>query len=492
MRDSIFISYSHKDHRFLEELQSMLKPLQRSGKVDPWDDTKIRASAKWQDEIDNALKNAKAAVLLVSKSFLDSDFIANHELPPLLKAAEQDGLKIFWVCLSNCLYNQTEIIDYQAIHDIKKPLKKMTPGDRDDVWKKISEELEKVPSIPPLYLGPSSTDIGMMGQTNDVKQSALGLATPRRMDVGIYSANCIIEPCLRKTAQDLIVVILQQSDAATRRLAVRFGLDDGQIAECCQRVADKALDKSPDELFKIALHEQKALLDDRDEQGSNAIAQLVLAVLPVRHESGDVESVRAHRLETGKLVELHASHKTIAELIMARADGRPAAYVRPHDLNEFTGGKACLARVPEGGRDPSGKQFQRDFTEDLAYTFESVINAQFENKFSDYLRRKLKILNDSSDDDEDLDVWINEGLRLHAEWQARQFLAAGSSYTHYFLIETPPGLTDADRDAQNAVLLRLKARFPEIVFLRLAPFSRKELLPYSQLRALLYANRETD
>lgn len=331
-----------------------------------------------------------------------------------------------------------------------------------------------------------------VGQTNDVKQSALGIAKPTRTDASDCSTSSVIEPDLRKTAQDLIVVILQQSDTATRRLAARFGLDDGRIVECRQLVAEKALDKSPDELFKIALYEQKALLDDRDELGSSTIAQLVLAILPVRHESDDIENMRAHRLETGKLVELHASHKTIAELIMARADGRPAAYVRPNDLNEFTGGKACLARVPEGGRDPSGKQFQRDFTDDLMGTFESFIDVQFENKFSDYLRRKLKIPKDSSDDDEDLDVWINDTLRMNAEWQARKFQATGSGFTYYFLIETPHGLTDTARDGQNAVLLRLKARFPEIAFLRLAPFSRKELLPYSQLRALLYANRETD
>jgi len=249
-----------------------------------------------------------------------------------------------------------------------------------------------------------------VGQTIDAKQSALGLATPTRMDAGVCSANCVIEPDLRKKAQELIVVILQQSDAATRRLAARFGLDDGQIVECRLRVAEKALDKSPDELFKIALYEQKALLDDRDELGSSAIVQLVLAILPVRHESDDIENVRAHRLETGKLVELHASHKTIAELIMAKADGRPAAYVRPHELNEFTAGTACIARVPEGGRDPSGKQFQRDFTNDLMGTFESFIDDQFENKFTDYLRRELKIPNDSSGDDEDLDVWINDTL----------------------------------------------------------------------------------
>jgi len=46
-------------------------------------------------------------------SFLDSDFIAHHELPPLLNAAKMDGLVIIWICVSPCLYEETEIREYQ-------------------------------------------------------------------------------------------------------------------------------------------------------------------------------------------------------------------------------------------------------------------------------------------------------------------------------------------------------------------------------------------
>src|SRR5262245_55042052 len=113
-RTMAFISYSHKDAKYLAQIQTKLKPLLRDGSIQVWDDTQIEAGANWREDIECALASARVAILLVRANFLAPDFIAGEELPRLLKAAKEEGARILPVILSPGVYRHTKLGRFQA------------------------------------------------------------------------------------------------------------------------------------------------------------------------------------------------------------------------------------------------------------------------------------------------------------------------------------------------------------------------------------------
>ena len=87
-KNRLFISYSHHDAKWLERLQVHLKPIVREGSIDVWSDLRIRPGSQWRNEVNDALDAANIAILLVSADFMNSDFIAEVELPKLLSTAK--------------------------------------------------------------------------------------------------------------------------------------------------------------------------------------------------------------------------------------------------------------------------------------------------------------------------------------------------------------------------------------------------------------------
>ena len=114
----------------------------RKGSVSIRDDTKIKTGSKWREEIEKALTSAKAAVLLVSPDFLSSEFIAENELPQLLHAANRKDLTILWVYLKPCFYEEYNIKDYQAAHDISRPLADLKGTARDTALLEICQKIK--------------------------------------------------------------------------------------------------------------------------------------------------------------------------------------------------------------------------------------------------------------------------------------------------------------------------------------------------------------
>ena len=139
---SVFISYSHKDKKWLELLLEHLAPLGQMG-IDIWTDKEILPGEYWSQEIEKRLVTARVAILLVTPSFLSSPYVVSHELPKLLTAAKRKGLVIFWIPVIASSYKETDIAQFQAALDPSKPLKTFSSAKRAELLVSVAEKLSR-------------------------------------------------------------------------------------------------------------------------------------------------------------------------------------------------------------------------------------------------------------------------------------------------------------------------------------------------------------
>jgi hypothetical protein len=144
-RTTVFVSYSHKDVRWLQRLQVHLKPFSKRGDLILWDDTKIDPGDRWRLAIRTAIDQAAASVLLISADFLASDFVSSEELPTLLDRAETAGARIIPIIVQPCrLENHPELARFQTLNSPRHPLSKLSDAEAEEVFVRAAEQVDRV------------------------------------------------------------------------------------------------------------------------------------------------------------------------------------------------------------------------------------------------------------------------------------------------------------------------------------------------------------
>jgi hypothetical protein len=135
----VFVSYSHKDRKYLDELQEQLHPLIRKGVVSLWDDTKLGAGERWNEIIQDTIATIEVAILLVSPSFQASDYIVNDELDPLLNPGPSRKVEIIPV-----LIRPTNLLpELEALQFVNHnyPLFGKRKDKKDNVWMQVTDKV---------------------------------------------------------------------------------------------------------------------------------------------------------------------------------------------------------------------------------------------------------------------------------------------------------------------------------------------------------------
>ena len=80
-------------------------------------------------------------MLLVSQDFLASQFVIKKELPSIMQAAADEGLKVIWIPLSAGLYERHGLDRIQAAHDPRQPLDTLSEAQQRVVLTSIARKI---------------------------------------------------------------------------------------------------------------------------------------------------------------------------------------------------------------------------------------------------------------------------------------------------------------------------------------------------------------
>ena len=136
----VFFSYSHKDEKMRDQLADHLAALQRQGVIERWHDRQITAGSEWEGQIDEHMETADIILLLVSPSFLASNYCNDVEVAQAMKRHEAREAVVIPVILRPCDWKGTPFSKLQVVPKDAKPVVKWAI--RDDAFLNIVEGIK--------------------------------------------------------------------------------------------------------------------------------------------------------------------------------------------------------------------------------------------------------------------------------------------------------------------------------------------------------------
>lgn len=154
MAVKVFISYSHKDEEYKNQLSSHLAALKRNGIIQQWDDRQIELGQQWDNQINSAMNEADLILFLVSSDFINSDYIFEKEMSAALERSKRNETKLVPIIVRPCDFADTPLAQFQATPKNAKPIS--TWSNQDEAFMDVIEHLKMI-LMPQKGNAPAST-----------------------------------------------------------------------------------------------------------------------------------------------------------------------------------------------------------------------------------------------------------------------------------------------------------------------------------------------
>ncbi|MFC5848571.1 TIR domain-containing protein [Deinococcus petrolearius] len=138
----IFISYTHRDEEYRNELVAHLALLSRQELVESWYDHKILAGSEIDADIIKNLDESKIIILLISSDFINSDYCYSKEMFKSLEKHSDGTARVIPVIVRSVDWSDAPFSKLKMMPRDAIPI--ATWGDKDEAYKSISQEIRRI------------------------------------------------------------------------------------------------------------------------------------------------------------------------------------------------------------------------------------------------------------------------------------------------------------------------------------------------------------
>ena len=138
----VFLSYSHADETYKNDLDKHFASLRRNGYVSTWNDRMISGGSDWENEIDENIKSADIILLLISADFIDSDYCYGREMNIALDRHDNAEAIVVPIIVRHTHLDDTPFMSLQAFPKDARPISSF--ADRDEAYAQIARAIQGV------------------------------------------------------------------------------------------------------------------------------------------------------------------------------------------------------------------------------------------------------------------------------------------------------------------------------------------------------------
>ncbi len=122
MAVTVLLCYAREDERFAQQLKKHVSLLERNKSIALWDYGDIDPGTERNKEIKKRLNKAQITLLLISSSFIASDYCYDFEMQQAIERHERKEARVIPVILRPCYWNGPPLDKLQPLPESARPI----------------------------------------------------------------------------------------------------------------------------------------------------------------------------------------------------------------------------------------------------------------------------------------------------------------------------------------------------------------------------------